>query len=253
MTVKVMYIEGAVRFRSRVPEESAIVMLSPYWLNFIAAFLVFFASHMVLVRPPIRPFLVALLSPRGFSLCYSVLSLAILWWLIVAARDAPYVALWPWEPWQTFVPVVVMLPVCLILALGIGVPNPFSFGGRHNNRFDPEHPGIVGLIRHPILVAAFLWSAAHVVPNGDLAHVILFGTFAVFSLAGMKLVDRRKQREMGNTWNCLVADMKRSSRVAPVNWQPILIRATAGLVLYIVLAVTHPLFAGVDPVATLLP
>jgi uncharacterized membrane protein len=228
-------------------------MPSLNWLNFIAAFLVFFASHMVLVRPPVRPVLVALLSPRGFSLCYSLLSLAILWWLIVAARDAPYVALWSWEPWQTFVPVLMMLPVCLILAFGIGVPNPFSFGGRHNNRFDPERPGIVGLMRHPILVAAFLWSVAHVVPNGDLAHVILFGTFAVFSLAGMKLIDRRKQRELGEAWPALVADIKRSFRPAKVNWQPLLSRVTAGLVLYVVLAVAHPLFAGVDPVGTLMP
>ncbi|WP_286133844.1 MULTISPECIES: NnrU family protein [unclassified Labrenzia] len=253
MTIRVMYIDGAARFRKRVPVESAPAMLSLNWLNFIAAFLVFFASHMVLVRPPLRPLLVAFLSPRGFSLGYSLLSLGILWWLIVAARDAPYIALWPWEPWQTYVPVLMMLPVCLILAFGIGAPNPFSFGGRRNNRFDPERPGIVGLMRHPILVAAFLWSVAHVVPNGDLAHVILFGTFAVFSLAGMKLIDRRKQREMGNTWNCLLADMKRSSSVAPVDWQAILIRATAGFVLYIVLAVAHPLFAGVDPVATLMP
>ncbi|WP_417711235.1 NnrU family protein [Roseibium aggregatum] len=253
MTIKVMYIEGAARFRSRVPEESAPAMPSLNWLNFIAAFLVFFASHMVLVRPPLRPLLVALLSPRGFSLCYSLLSLAILWWLIVAARDAPYVALWSWEPWQTFVPVLMLLPVCLILAFGIGVPNPFSFGGRHNNRFDLERPGIVGLTRHPILVAAFLWSVAHVVPNGDLAHVILFGTFAVFSLAGMKLIDRRKQRELGLAWPALVADIKRSSRPAKVNWQPFLSRVTAGLVLYVVLAVAHPLFAGVDPVATLMP
>ena len=228
-------------------------MHSADWLNFIAAFLVFFVSHMVLVRPPVRPVLVALLSPRGFSLCYSLLSLTILWWLIVAARDAPYVALWAWEPWQTLVPVLVMLPVCLVLAFGIGVPNPFSFGGRNNNRFDPEHPGIVGLMRHPILVAAFLWSAAHVVPNGDLAHVILFGTFAVFSLAGMKLIDLRKQRDMGPAWPALVADLKCSPRTARVNWRSFLIRATTGVVLYLALAVLHPLFAGVDPLATLLP
>ena len=35
------------------------------------------------------------------------------------------------------------------------------------------------------------------VPNGDLAHVILFGTFAGFALLGQRLIDRRKRREMG--------------------------------------------------------
>lgn len=48
------------------------------------------------------------------------------------------------------------------------------------------------------LWALSLWALAHVVPNGDLAHVILFGNFAAFALLGQRLVDRRRQRDMGN-------------------------------------------------------
>ena len=53
--------------------------------------------------------------------------------------------------------------------------------------------------------ALALRAAAHVVPNGDLAHVILFGTFAGFALLGGHLIDRRKSREMGAEWQRLRA------------------------------------------------
>ena len=62
-------------------------------------------------------------------------------WLIEAASRAPFVPLWPWAPWQLHVTLVAILPVCLILALGIGCPNPFSFGGARNEDLDPARPG----------------------------------------------------------------------------------------------------------------
>jgi uncharacterized membrane protein len=51
--------------------------------------------------------------------------------------------------------------------------------------------------RHPLLWAIVLWAGAHAVPNGDLAHVLLFGGFAVFSLLGMRAIDRRRRRLLG--------------------------------------------------------
>ena len=107
------------------------------WLEFAAAYAAFFITHSLPVRPPLRPMLQTALGPRGFTLAYSALSLAALAWLIVAAGRAPFVPLWNWAPWQLYVPLVAMLPVCLILALAIARPNPFSFGGALNAKFDP--------------------------------------------------------------------------------------------------------------------
>src|SRR3546814_17919639 len=93
-----------------------------------------------------------------------------------------------------------MAVVCLILALAIGRPNPFSFGGTNNAAFDPARPGIVGWIRHPLLAALALWAGAHAFANGTLAHVLMFGIFAAFALVGGPLIDRRRQRDMGPEW-----------------------------------------------------
>lgn len=83
--------------------------------------------------------------------------------------------LWSWEPWHNHLVLAIMAMVCVILALAVGRPNLFSFGGAINAAFDPARPGIVGWLRHPLLVALAMWAGAHAFANGTLAHVIMFG------------------------------------------------------------------------------
>lgn len=220
------------------------------WSGFALAFVAFFLGHSVPVRPPFRPILVRVLGAAGFGLAYSALSVAILTWLIVAAERSPFVPLWNWMPWQNYLVLAIMLPVCLIVALSIGRPNPFSFGGARNAAFDPARPGIVRLTRHPLLVALALWSGAHLVANGDLAHVLLFGTFFVFALFGRRLVDRRKRREMGRSWDLLwerVLARPLGEELFRFSRETVL-RATLGVAIYAILIVLHPIVIGVDPI-----
>lgn len=217
------------------------------WTEFVAAYAVFFLSHAIPVRPPVRPWLTARLGRRGFTLAYSALSLAILGWLITAAERAPYVPLWDWAPWQAHVPLAVMVPVCLILGLSIARPNPFSFGGVHNERFDAARPGIVRWTRHPLLAALALWAGAHIVPNGALAHVILFGGFAAFAALGGRVIDRRKQREMGADWHSLRRAVATAPLFAPCLSLGGAMRVLASLALYAALLWLHPYLFGVSP------
>lgn len=219
------------------------------WSEFLAAFAVFFLSHSLPVRPPIKPWLVGRLGPRGFTLAYSGLSLAVLAWLITAAGRAPPVALWVWSPWQSTLALVAMAPVCLLLAFTLGRPNPLSFGGSGNEAFDPARPGVVRSTRHPLLVALALWAAAHVPPNGDLAHVVLFGLFAGFALLGMRIVDRRKRRLMGTQeWQALVQAVRRGPVIPrPVSWPAAALRLGLAALLYAGLLAAHPWLFGVSP------
>lgn len=216
------------------------------WNEFAFAFAAFFLTHSIPIRPPLRPWAVARLGHAGFGIAYSALSLAVLAWLIAAAGRAPYVPLWDWAPWQNHVVLAAMLPICVILSLAIARPNPFSFGGAQNDRFDPASPGIVRLTRHPLLLALGIWSAAHILPNGDLAHVILFGTFAGFAMLGGRLVDRRRQREMGQRWHDLRAALSECPASLSLTADTLL-RLAAGLMLYAGLIWLHPLVIGVDP------
>lgn len=216
------------------------------WAEFIAAFGVFFLSHSIPVRPKVKAWLVARVGQRGFTLGYSLLSLAVLAWVIGAAGRAPFVPLWGWAAWQGPVTVSLMLVVCVILGLAIARPNPFSFGGANNARFDPARPGIVRVTRHPMLLALALWALGHMVPNGDLAHVILFGCFAGFAGMGGVLIDRRKRRAMGAEWVRL-EHARRQAGPVPQSWPAAVLRSALGCVLYALVLGAHPYLFGVSP------
>ncbi len=46
------------------------------------------------------------------------------------------------------------------------------------------------VIRHPQLTAVLLWAAGHLLVNGDLASIVLFGGLAVWALVEMLLINR---------------------------------------------------------------
>lgn len=218
------------------------------WVEFVLALTVFLASHSIPVRFSIKSSLIKYIGKTGFAVVYSVLSLITLGWLILAAGRAPYIELWPWAPWQSQLTVVVMLLVCLLAALSIGQPNPFSFGGRGNEEFDPGRPGIVRFTRHPLLLVLAGWAIAHIVPNGNVAHFIMFGCFALFSLLGMKKIDGRKHYEMGESWSKITAEMKRLPLFrAPENLSLFLAKLTIGLMFYFGLIWLHGPLLGVSP------
>lgn len=63
----------------------------------------------------------------------------------------------------------------------------------------------------------------HLLPNGDLAHVLLFGPFLVMALVGMPMVERRRRREMGEAeWQRLSAHTGRIPFAALLQgrWRP---------------------------------
>lgn len=168
------------------------------WSEFIIAFLAFYGSHMIPAQPAIRSRLAATLSERYYLILYASLSILLLAWLIEAAARAPHVTLWERTTWQNLVPLITMLPACLLTAFGIGTRGGLSLGSQAKYPFDPTRPGIATITRHPLFWALVLWSLAHIAPNGDLAHVILFGSFALTALLGMVAFDRRARRRLGD-------------------------------------------------------
>ena len=224
------------------------------WLNFALSMAVFVGSHAVTARPRLKAPLVALLGRAGFGIAYSVLSLALLTWVIVAAGRAPFVPLWDPAPWQAWLALALMLAACQLAAHALAGVNPFSFGSRASP-FDPEHPGIAGVTRHPMLLALALWALAHLIANGDLAHLLLFAPMVLFALAGMPLIDRRKRREMPD-WSRLArntglvpfAALLRSGHQPAA---PPLRPTLAGIAVWVALILLHPSVIGVDPLAWL--
>lgn len=216
------------------------------WGFFAAALVTFLLSHAIPVRPVVRGWLIETLGRRSYFAAYSVLSLLVLGWLVVAAAQAPYVEVIPPLPILRWVPVLVMPVVCWLAVAGLAIRNPFSFGGFGTRPFDPESPGILRVTRHPILAALMLWSAAHLLVNGSLSHVILFGLFAGFAAMGMVLVDRRKARDMGAEWDRMSRNTARLSFRMPRPLPPLWVWL-ASLAAYAVLLHLHAPVIGLSP------
>lgn len=173
------------------------------WIEFALAFLLFLASHRIPALAKGR--MQAVLGRGGYIAVFSIVSTALLFWVIFAAGRAPFVPLWDQAGWHRWA-VNIVMPLALALAVfGIAAPNPFAFEGRAAG-FDPAHPGIAGITRQPLLWALALWSGAHLLANGDLAHVLMFGAFLIFALGGMPMMERRKRRQTGDAiWRAMAA------------------------------------------------
>lgn len=216
------------------------------WVPFSVALAAFFLSHAIPARAPVRARLIAILGHKGYLVCYSALSIGVLAWLVVAAATAPYVEIIPPYAPLRWVPLLIMPLVCWLAVAGLSINNPFSFGGLGQRPFDPDNPGILRMTRHPILVALMLWAAAHLLANGSLSHVILFGLFAGFAAMGMVLIDRRTARDKGSDWERLSRNTARLSLRAPSPWPPLRVWLIS-LAAFAVLLPLHTPVIGLSP------
>lgn len=223
------------------------------WVEFSLALGLFFVSHRIPALMGIKAPLTAALGPRGYTAVFSLISTALLFWVIFAAGRAPYVAIWDHALWHRWAVNIAMPLALALIVFGTAAPNPFAFEGRGIG-FDPAHPGIAGLTRQPLLWGLALWSGAHLLANGDLAHALLFGSFALFSLAGMALVERRRARAMGQgNWIRLSAHtgLLPFAALLTGRWRPHAMpsvwRMGLWLAVWVGLWLLHALVIGVTP------
>jgi len=159
--------------------------------------------------------------------------------------------LWPQMPWMRWVPTLAMPVVFVLAAAGVGLRQPHTLGAQRGAVFDPADPGVAALSRHPLLVALALWAGAHVVANGDLAHVVLFGGFAALSLAAIPLFERSARRVEGPAFFERTALVSLRPFARP-DWRQrnlagLGLRAGAGLLLWGVALHLHAVLFGVSP------
>lgn len=223
------------------------------WIEYAAALALFLLSHRIPAALGLKSRLEAALGRAGYIAVFSVISTLLLYWVVLAAGRAPFVALWDQALWHRWAVNLAMPVVVALAAFGVAAPNPFAFEGRAAG-FDPARPGIVGLTRQPLLWAMALWSAVHLLANGDLAHVILFGLFLGFSILGLRLVETRRRRTMGEAeWTRLAArtGLVPFATLASGRWRPSGLpsvwRAAVAVIAWAALLHLHAPVIGVSP------
>jgi len=134
----------------------------------VIGLILFLGLHSVPVfAPAARERLVQTMGRNGWRALHSVLSLAGLVLIVIGygqARMAP-IALYTSPLWLRHVTIVLMLPFFPLL-------------------FAAYLPGrIKAKVKHPMLTAIKLWAFAHLLYNGNLADVLLFGGFLAWAVA----------------------------------------------------------------------
>lgn len=151
----------------------------------ILGLVIFLGVHSVRVfAAPWRDATRARLGEGAWKGAYSLLSLAgfvAICWGYVLARQAP-VALWA--------PPVGMRHAASLLTLGSFVLLAAAYVPRN---FFKARWG------HPMLLGTKLWALAHLLANGNLADVLLFGGFLAWAVL-LFIVSRRNDRASGSTY-----------------------------------------------------
>jgi uncharacterized membrane protein len=190
-------------------------------LVLVAGLIVFLGIHSVSIFAPVwRLATMARMGERPWKGLYSLASGVGLALLIVGygmARREPVVLYTP-PAGLRHLALLVMVPVFpLFLAA--------YFPGR-----------IRAMTKHPMLLAVKLWATAHLLANGNLADVLLFGGFLVWAIADRISVKRRSAAE---------AHELRTAPPRPVND---VIVIAVGLLIYVVIVFwAHRWLIGVSP------
>jgi uncharacterized membrane protein len=219
--------------------------------SLIIAGLAFHGSHVLVSSTRLRGNLREQIGERGYLILYSLVALATFAWFVAAYAHAPTLPLWGTAPWMSYVPIVVMPFAAIFLIAGYTVPNPTAVGMERAAAADDPATGILRITRHPILWAIGLWAVSHLVPNGDVASVIFFGSLTLLAFGGTLLIDGKKRLALGSNWARLAQVTSNIPFVAILAGRTKLrlyeigiLRLVAGLLLYAVLFLAHPYFTG---------
>ncbi len=149
----------------------------------ILGLVLFLGTHSVrIVADDFRSAQVARLGVNGWKAIYSIVSIAGFVLLVYGyglAREAPTVLFVP-PPWTRHVTALLTIPAFVLLAAAY-VP-----GTR-----------IKRAVGHPMVAGVKIWAFAHLLANGMLADVLLFGAFlawAVFDYVAARRRDRASGR-----------------------------------------------------------
>ena len=216
--------------------------------DLFAALGLFLTTHLLPAIRPLRTAVIGRIGRGPYFVIFSAISIAATVWLIRAFMEAPYIEVWPYQPWTRWVVLVAMNISCILIVVGVSTPNPFSLT-LNTKPFDPARPGIVGLTRHPVIWGLGLWSAVHMLPNGDVASLLMFGLLTLLSTTGPRTLSRRRKSAMGDdAWQTLTASTARLTLTETLS-QTGTLKLAGGLALYMALLYLHGPVIGVSPLA----
>jgi uncharacterized membrane protein len=145
-------------------------------LILILGLVLFLGTHTLSTARGPRATLINRLGEGGFKGLYTALSLLGFVLIIYGFgqyRAAGWINVWYPPVWTRHLALLLNLPIFVLLAAT-------NSGGR-----------IHAAVKHPMLLAVKIWATAHLISNGDLGSIILFGGFLVWAVMARISLKRR--------------------------------------------------------------
>jgi uncharacterized membrane protein len=144
----------------------------------IVGLILFLGIHLLPTSPELRDGLKERIGAVPYRVIFSLLSIA---GLIIIILGYHRLQLHPgknpvlWQPpiWSRHIAIALMLPAMILLVAAV-IPSRIRTAARH-----------------PMLAAIKIWAFAHLIANGDLGALLLFGSFLAFAVYDRISIKRR--------------------------------------------------------------
>ena len=136
-------------------------------LVMILGLILFFGVHTLTIQRKLRAQAIAAVGEGGYKIGYSLASvagLALIIWGFAKYRATGWIDVWSPPTALKHITVALMLPAVIMVVASY-------IRGR-----------IYTTLKHPMLAGIKLWAAAHLLANGDLGSIILFGSFLAWAV-----------------------------------------------------------------------
>jgi len=222
--------------------------MDPYILY--AATIAFLATHFI-SSTPLRPLLAQAIGEKGYLGAYTLVAFLTLGWMIWAFNRTPAEPLWQG---LRLAPALLMPFSFILLACGLLARNPTLVGADKLLKSAEPARGIIRVTRHPMMWGFILWAVAHILARGEMKATVFFGAFLVLAALGALLIDRRKEKTLGEDWQrfaratsyfpfLAIAAGRNRFDAAEIGWR----NPAIGLALYAAFFWLHPLLFGLRP------
>jgi uncharacterized membrane protein len=182
----------------------------------IFGLVVLLGAHVFVTFREHRASLIARLGQGGYRGLFSIVSLiglALIVWGYGAYRAHEWLQIWSPPAFMRHITVGLMLIAVILFTAA----------------FVPSH--IKAKVRHPMLASIKSWAFAHLLSNGDLGSILLFGSFLAWGVYARIAAKRRG--DLGTT-------------SAPAGWTNDIIVVVLGVVIFLALGYYfHPYVIGV--------
>jgi uncharacterized membrane protein len=222
-----------------------------------AAAAVFVLMHLLISGTPLRGRITAVIGERPYMGLFSLASLAALAWLIVAfarARGGPGdTVFWAINPATRYTALVLVLISFLLMIPGLLTNSPTRVAGGSQVDKPSAISGMTRVSRNPFLWGVAVWAAAHLMTNGSLSAVLLFGALLILGLTGPLSIDAKRRKALGEPYGRFMAQTSNIPFVAILQGRQTLKlgeiwwRLLVALLLFALILWLHPVLFGANP------